>query len=88
MVRRRQKVCVYAPLDPHTQNDGSKPEYADIAQQLDAKVTKFFARYADPQYDLWNGGTAKLVSYRTMLWQKLYGKNWQTTAQLPPAFKE
>jgi arylsulfatase A-like enzyme len=76
-------------VDPEANTDVyGRPEYADIAQQLDAKVSRFFARYADPQYDLWNGGTAKLVSYRIELWQKLYGANWKPTAELPSAFKE
>ena len=35
-------------------------EYTEIVQMLDGRLTEFFARAADPRYDLWNGGTAKL----------------------------
>jgi arylsulfatase A-like enzyme len=34
--------------------------YAEVVANLDAQLTAFFARYADPRYDLWRGGTAKL----------------------------
>ena len=33
--------------------------YADIVAKLDEKLMAYFARHADPRYDLWSGGTAK-----------------------------
>jgi len=33
--------------------------HADIISELDARLTAYFDQYADPQYDLWHGGTAK-----------------------------
>lgn len=63
-------------------------EYDEITNELDAKVTAFFTRYSDPRYDLWNGGTAKLISYRPHLWTALYGKDWKPSAELKPPFTE
>jgi arylsulfatase A-like enzyme len=34
---------------------GSETKRTELAQRLDA----FFARYADPQYDIWKGGRSK-----------------------------
>jgi hypothetical protein len=34
---------------------GTEPVRAGLAKRL----ADFFARYADPQYDLWNGGRSK-----------------------------
>ena len=35
------------------------PDHADIIAALDRRLTEYFAQHADPQYDLWHGGTAK-----------------------------
>ncbi len=46
--------------DPgETRNLIDSPEHAEIVAALDERLTDYFNRYADPQYDLWNGGTAK-----------------------------
>lgn len=42
-----------------TRNLIDSPEHADIVAALDARLAAYFEQYADPQYDLWNGGTAK-----------------------------
>ena len=34
--------------------------YAETANRLEEQLNAFFERYADPRYDLWKGGTAKL----------------------------
>lgn len=41
-------------------------EFANIQNELDGRLNDFFQRYADPRYDLWNGGSAKL---------RLFGKD-------------
>lgn len=46
------------------------PAYADVVRDLDRRLEAFFATYADPQYDLWRGGTAK-----ALLLEKHYGKD-------------
>jgi hypothetical protein len=63
-------------------------EYDKVTRELDTKVTAFFTHYSDPRYDLWNGGTAKLISYRPHLWTALYGKDWKPSAELKPPFTE
>jgi len=40
-------------------NLASDPAHAQTRQALDARLAAFFARYADPQYDLWHGGRSK-----------------------------
>ena len=35
------------------------PAHAEIIAALDKRLSDYFDRYADPKYDLWNGGTAK-----------------------------
>jgi arylsulfatase A-like enzyme len=57
--------------DPEeTRNLLDQPEYADVAAELDGKLTDFFNRYANPRYDLWRGGTAK-----GRLLEEHYGKD-------------
>ena len=36
-----------------------KPEHADQREGLRDLLHAFFAKYADPQYDLWRGGRSK-----------------------------
>lgn len=50
--------------DPgETNNLANDPEYRPVRDALDAQLTDFFARYADPRYDIWRGGTAKATLY-------------------------
>jgi hypothetical protein len=35
------------------------PEHSAVVADLDRQLTTFFARNADPQWDVWRGGTAK-----------------------------
>ena len=37
------------------------PNYGDIVSDLDKRLTGFFDTYADPKYNVWEGGTAKAV---------------------------
>jgi len=53
--------------DPGQRNNlAGDPEYATTVTELEARLNEFFDRYADPRYDLWNGGTGKL---------RLFGKD-------------
>jgi len=60
----------FPPSDPRELYDLSKdageyknlidsPDHADVIEALDVRLTAYFDQHADPQYDLWNGGTAK-----------------------------
>lgn len=46
--------------DPNeTRNLVADPARAAVVADLDRQLTSFFERYADPQWDVWRGGTAK-----------------------------
>lgn len=46
--------------DPGEQfNLFGQPRQAEIQQQLSRRLEEFFARHADPKYDLWRGGRSK-----------------------------
>ncbi|MBL8179635.1 MAG: sulfatase-like hydrolase/transferase [Bryobacterales bacterium] len=49
------------------------PQHAPTAAQLRAKLTAFFARFADPKYDLWKGGSSK----SGLITGKLFGRDIQ-----------
>ena len=60
----------FPPADPRELYDLTKdtgeynnliesPDHASVVASLDKRLTRYFERHADPQYDLWNGGTAK-----------------------------
>jgi arylsulfatase A-like enzyme len=60
-------------------NLAGSPKHADTVKELDSRLTDFFRRYADPRYDLWRGGTAKLRLLGAED-KNLFGKkfpNWQ-----------
>lgn len=46
--------------DPaETRNLAAEPAQEAVLADLDQQLTAFFDRYADPQWDVWRGGTAK-----------------------------
>ena len=50
--------------DPEERNNlAGDPAYADVQARLDQRLTTFFAQYADPEFDVWNGGTGKALLY-------------------------
>jgi arylsulfatase A-like enzyme len=60
--RFRQSPCELYDLqaDPaELANLADNPQYAAIRRQLAERLHAWFARVADPQWDLWNGGTSK-----------------------------
>lgn len=64
------------------------PDYAGVIEKLDHQLTRFFADYSDPQYDLWRGGVAKGSVIRPEMFRRLYGDDWKTEATVKPEFKE
>jgi hypothetical protein len=52
-------------------------KFQNIVTELNAKIDSFFSRYADPKWDLWNGGTVKSNSSRPFLWQEVWGDHWK-----------
>ena len=52
--------CTTCRADPQERfNLFGQPTVADKQRELAAHLDAFFARYADPQYDLWKGGRSK-----------------------------
>ena len=51
----------------------------EIANALSTRIDAFFKRYANPKYDLWQGGSAKSNSDKPWLWQDAWGDQWSTT---------
>ena len=75
--------------DPgQTLNVYGNPDYANVVEELDQKLTEFFAQYADPKYDLWDGGTAKGTVQRPEMFKELYGNEWETISEELPKFSE
>ena len=42
-------------------NLAADTRYAETRAELDARLARFFTRYADPRYDLWRGGESKTI---------------------------
>jgi arylsulfatase A-like enzyme len=63
-------------------------EHRDIVDQLDGKLTEFFNRYVDPQYDLWGGGKTKSYTGRTKIVNDNFNTDWQWDKSDKPLFIE
>jgi arylsulfatase A-like enzyme len=42
-------------------NLADDPQYQSVREELDAHMTAFYDRFANPRWDIWKGGTAKAV---------------------------
>lgn len=63
--------------DPDERKDlAQDPEYAGVVAKLSARLNEFFKDYANPRWDLWQGGTVKSNSTRPFLWQEVWGDEW------------
>lgn len=45
-------------------NLAEQPEHRQLADSLREKLFRFYRRHAEPQYDLWNGGTSQVRLHR------------------------
>ena len=50
--------------------------YAQVVSKLSERLDRFFSDYANPRWDLWNGGTVKSNSTRPFLWKEIWGECW------------
>lgn len=67
--------------DPgETRSLAGDPAHAAVIARLDAELTAFFERYADPQWDVWRGGTAKATL--------VYGNRNRRFAEHFPGWKQ
>jgi hypothetical protein len=69
-------------------NVAANPERAEEVRSLSAELTAFFAEYADPRYDLWNGGNCQGIVSRYMTFKQRYGPDWEMTMEVGPAFTD
>lgn len=58
-------------------NKAGQKNYAEIEKLLADKLDAFFDQYADPKFDLWNGGTVKSNTSRPWLWKDAWGDDWK-----------
>lgn len=63
------------PLE--TENFSGLPDYAHTEAALRTRLDAFFNHYALPEYDLWNGGSAKSNVTFDGLWQDAWGLDWR-----------
>jgi len=70
------------------QNVANDPAYAKVLKKLDKKLTNFFSKYSDKEYDLWRGGVAKGSIMRPEMFRRIYGEDWKTETKIKPAFRE
>jgi arylsulfatase A-like enzyme len=66
-------------------NLAADPKYAQIKKNLNQRLDDFFHRYADPKYDLWQGGTVKSNSDVPDKW-KAKNPNWTPVTKLVKPF--
>lgn len=67
-------------VDPHERHNRIEdPTYQETIHSLRQQIEVFFAQNADPQFDLWQGGTTKSNSSRPWLWPTMWGDDWQPT---------
>jgi len=64
------------------------PDYVEVIEQLDRRLTQFFATYSAAQYDLWRGGTVKGSTESTEVYKSLYGDQWEPESEIKPTFRE
>lgn len=69
-------------------NLATDPSLQSVLADLDRRLDTFFSRYADPKYDLWQGGFAKGSVDRPEVYRALYGPDWRPTTPELPAFEE
>jgi len=64
--------------DPDERNNLSgQAAYENQEKELSLKIDAFFQTYANPKFDLWNGGSVKSNTSRPWLWKDAWGDGWQ-----------
>ncbi len=63
--------------DPEERNNVAKEaSLIEILQGLETRLDKYFQKYSEPDYDLWNGGSTKSNTSRPWLWIDAWGESW------------
>ena len=69
-------------------NVAGDPAYAEVVRSLAAELAAFFVTYADPRYDLWNGGRSQGFVSRYLTFKERYGPDWDMTMEVGPVFTD
>jgi arylsulfatase A-like enzyme len=69
-------------------NVAGDPAHAEVVTSLSSALSTFFAEYADPRYDLWNGGRCQGIVSRYVTFKERYGPDWDMTMEVGPAFTD
>ena len=68
--------------DPdETRNIVGEPQYQPVAEELSARIEKYFEQYTAPKADLWNGGCPVQNSVMIPYWQSIWGREWNPVYQ-------
>ncbi|MEM6304921.1 MAG: sulfatase-like hydrolase/transferase [Pseudomonadota bacterium] len=63
--------------DPgETINLAADPVYAEVLQDLRARIDRFFAQHARPEADMWRGGRPVQNSMMQRYWRDIWGPDW------------
>ena len=76
------------PDDYDTNNVAGESQHEAVLDALSAELVEFFATYADPRYDLWNGGRCQGLVSRYLTFKERYGPDWDMTMEVGPAFTD
>ena len=64
-------------VDPYEKdNIIGRADAREIVDQLSARIDQHFADYSSPEFDLWQGGSAKSNVSFEGFWKDAWGKNW------------
>ena len=69
-------------------NVAAEPDHVAVAAALSDELAEFFATYADPRYDLWNGGSCQGLVSRYLTFKERFGPDWDMTMEVGPAFTD
>ena len=63
--------------DPEERDDlAADPAFAPVIEQLSRRLNAFFQTYAEADFDLWQGGSAKSNVTYEGLWKDAWGEAW------------
>ena len=66
--------------DPDERNNLSNSvSQKNTISSLSKELSKYFDKFSEPKFDLWNGGSAKSNVSNYKFWKTAWGSEWKTT---------